>query len=42
MELAMIKLEAHQNNQGKKKDGSSKFIDHKDYYPILDGGWKPF
>jgi hypothetical protein len=42
MDLAMIKLKAHQNDQSKKKDGSSKFSGHKDYYPILSGGWKLF
>jgi hypothetical protein len=42
MELIMIKLKAHQNNQGKEKDGSPKFISHEEYYPILSGGWKHF
>jgi hypothetical protein len=41
MEMAIIKLKAHQNNQGREKDGSSKFIGHENYYPILSGGWKP-
>jgi hypothetical protein len=36
MELAMIKLKAHQNNQGKENDGFPKFIGHEDYYPILN------
>jgi len=40
MELAMIKLKAHQNDKGKEKDGSSKFIGHEDYYLSLSGGWK--
>jgi hypothetical protein len=42
MEMAIIKFKAHQNNQSKENDGSSKFIGHEDYYLILNGGWKPF
>jgi hypothetical protein len=42
MELTIIKLKAHKNNLGKEKDRSFKFIGHKDYYPNLNGGWKPF
>jgi hypothetical protein len=38
----MIKLKAHQYDQGKKKDVSSKFIGHEDYYPILSARWKFF
>jgi hypothetical protein len=33
---------SHQDNQGKEKDGSSKFIGHEGYYPTLNGGWKLF
>ncbi len=33
---------SHQYNQGKEKDGSSKFIGHEDYYPTLSGKQKPF
>ncbi len=42
MELVMIKFKAHQDKQGKEKDGFLKFIGHEDYYPILSGGWKLF
>jgi hypothetical protein len=38
----MIKLKAHQDNQGKEKNKSSKFIGHEDHYPNLDEGWKYF
>jgi hypothetical protein len=38
----MIKLKAHQDKQGKEKDGFLEFSRHEDYYPILSGGWKPF
>ncbi len=33
MELAMIKLKAHQNNQSNENDGFPKFIGHEDYNP---------
>jgi hypothetical protein len=38
MELAMMKLKAHQDNQEKEKNGSSKFIGHEDYYPNVNEG----
>jgi hypothetical protein len=38
MELAMIKLKAHLNNQKNENDGFPKFIGHEVYYPILNGG----